>query len=737
MAERPGFGQIRVAGWRRRALVPLLTILGGVPPATAARPPAVEGVRTAEQIRIDARFDEAAWRTALVVDDFVQQLPQEGVPPTEGTVVRLLYDDEALYLGITCFDTHPDAILVTSLRRDDFAQARGEQLAFAIDSTDSGRDGFWFSVNAAGAQTDAQVFDEGRVFDTNWDGIWESAAQVTPEGWTAEVRLPYFNLRFDDAPENVMRINFFRGLRHKNEESYAPFIPRNYKGTMSFSLGRPLILRGIRRGPGLQVKPYGLGQASRHGGEEPERGDTDLTGDAGIDVKWGITTGFTADFTVRPDFAQVEADQQQVNLTRFPLFFPEKREFFLENAGLFDFGAPQKVQAFFSRRIGLDDAGQPVPLAGGARLTGRTGPWSIGALEVLSDASEGEPRTSFAVARVRRDLGARSTVGAILTDREATGEGGGNRVLGGDTLLVFGEDVYVEAYAMGSRTSGSGGDGYAGRVRASTTADLWRWEAEAGLTDEGLTPGIGFVRRNGVQWTEGRLAYRPRPEGLPAVRQFEFGGSAGYQEARTSDASLDGRVLDREGSLFHATEFESGDKLNASFEARFERLTEAFEIREGIVIPPGDYDQDLASVEAATWESRRVSGGVRGGYGAFYDGRLTTFGARLRVRVNAHATIETEWTENWVRLPVGDFDTRLAIARVNYGFTSRLFGSALVQWNDETDDLDLNLRVDFIHHPGADLFLVYNEARNTPRAPGEPATRLREGIAKLTWMFQF
>jgi hypothetical protein len=221
------------------------------------------------------------------------------------------------------------------------------------------------------------------------------------------------------------------------------------------------------------------------------------------------------------------------------------------------------------------------------------------------------------------------------------------------------------------------------------------------------------------------------------VRQFEFGGSASYQEARTADPALDGRVVDRRGTLFQSTEFESGDEVNVSYEARFERLTEPFEIREGIVVPPGDYDQDFALIEATAWESRRVSGGVLGGAGALYDGRLTSVGAELRVRVNEHVTIETEWTENRVRLPFGDFDTTLAIARLNYGLTPRLFGSALVQWNNETDDLDLNLRLDFIHHPGADLFLVYNESRNTPRAPGEPATLLREGIAKLTWMFQF
>ena len=698
-----------------------------------SQPPQVEAVRATGALRIDGVLDDDAWTTALVIDEFVQQLPLENAPPTERTEVRILYDDHAIYLAIRCYDSNPAAIQVGSLLRDDFAQTSGEQIAFAIDSTNSGRDGFWFSSNPGGAQLDAQIVNEGQIFDRDWDGVWESAGRIDAAGWTLEIRLPFFNLRFPKSDATVMRFNFFRSIRHKNEEVYSPFIPRNYQGTFSFSLGRPVLFRDLVRDRRLDLKPYGL-LSARSDFEEDEVG-WKATGELGIDLKWRITPNYTADFTVNPDFAQVEADDARINLTRFPLFFPEKREFFLENAGLFSLGRPQETQAFFSRRIGLDADGQTVPLIGGVRVTGRSGPWSIGALDVVADETAGQPQTNFAVGRVKRDVGARSTVGAIITDRHESG-GGGNRLGGADARFVYGQDLFWETYAMASRDSGEDTQ-WSARSELRKNGDIWRWSAGASLVDELFSPGIGFVRRAGIQRADGTFAYRPRPASIPSVRQFTFEAAAGYVASRPEDSDLDSGILDRTLTVGQRTEFETGDQLGAFYEQRFERLTEEFEIIDGVAIPPGDYDNTAVELNFATWRARRLAGSGFVNHGDFFDGQRTIVGVGLVARFNRHISLESSFNRNRVRMPFGDFDTNLWINRLKFAFTPNLFGSALIQWNDLTDDIDLNLRVDWIHMPGADLFVVYNESYSTDPAPGEPRSNGREAIVKLTWLFQF
>ncbi len=717
----------------------LLGLAGPAAEAAPERPPALHAVRTAQPPRIDGRLDEPAWVAAALIDDFTMQLPKEGIPSSEKTLVRVLYDDENLYVGITCFDSNPAAIRSASLVRDDFAVSFGEQIAFAIDPTDSGRDGFWFSTNPGGAQLDSQVFDEGRVFDPEWDAIWESVGRIDGQGWTTEIRLPFFNLRFVEGSTNTMRINFFRAIRHKNEEDYAPAIPRNYAGSFSFSIGRPVVFTGIRRGLNLAVKPYALASASS---EYLTSGESDVKGSAGIDAKWGVTTDLAADFTLHPDFAQAEADEQQLNFTRFPLFFPEKREFFLENAGLFAFGLPGETAAFFSRRIGLDASGRPVPLRGGVRLTGRSHGWSVGVLDAGTEETAGLPQTNFAVARLRRDVGKRSSIGTILTDREAGGAGGGNRVAGADAHLVFGEDTFLDAFVMGSRTSGDGGDGVAGNLAYSRMGDRWRFGGYTGRVDEGFVPGVGFVQRTGIQYGGGSLAFRPRPASLPRVRQFEFLGDGRYVQARVADETLDGRVLDRTWAVAQNTELESGDRFGVSHRRVFERIAEEFPISpEGVfpvvLIPPGDYEYDRTQVELNTWPARPVSASAFVSFGTFLGGRRTATGGTLTARFTEHLSISSNYTHNQFRVPLGEFDTRLWITRVKVAFTPELFGGVLIQWNDSSDDLDFNLRLDFIHTPGSDLFLVYNESLNTDRDTAEPRSNRREGIVKLTYLFQF
>jgi hypothetical protein len=696
-------------------------------PLKISTPPVLDGV-----------LDDAAWKEAPVIDDFVQQLPEDKVPPTERTEVRVVYDVDNLYLGVRFFDSLPSRIFAWTMQRDSDGIIGDDQFAFAIDSSNNGRDGFWFSTNPAGVRNDAQIFDEGRIFDTQWDAVWDVATRVDDLGWTAEIKIPFYNLRFAPGPENIMGINFFRAIRRKNEEEYAPYIPRNYHGTLSFSIARKMSLQGIHRGTRLQIKPYAL---TRFEESNLAPANEEAHGEVGLDVlKWGVTSNLTMDLTLNTDFAQVEADVQQVNLTRFPLFFPEKRDFFLENAGLFQFGTPMQADVFFSRRIGLSPNGEPIPLLGGVRLTGRTGKTSIGLLDVVQEQDGASPETNFAVARIRHDILARSSVGLIVTDREEEGTGGGNRVAGGDTHLTFHEDYNVDFFYAASRSSQFLSDGTlrdpllrsgsAWRARFGRDGDIWQYGIRYQRIDPGFDPEIGFVPRPDSIWSDAFLAWRPRPVG-GAVRQYTFL----YNPLTITDTT--GLLITRDNLWLAESNFQSGDTLGATYEEPFERLILPFEIFPGVVVPPGDYPMQQASVYANTFQGRRLWSDFTALSGSFYGGRKTTLTEALTAKFSPHFSIETHYEWDKVRLPEGDFDVNLWITRFNVAVSPKLFGSALLQINDVTDDIDLNLRVDWIHHPGSDLFFVYDESRNLRPRIDEPTVNLRDATLKLTYLFHF
>ena len=737
-AERVRAVHLLILGAAGLLAVSTLTAEEALPP----RPPLFVPLKTASPPVLDGVLDDAAWSEAPVIDDFVQQLPLDRVAPTERTEVRITYDDDNLYLGVRFFDSAPGQIQAWTLQRDSNGIIGDDQFAFAIDSSNNGRDGFWFSTNPAGVRNDAQVFDEGRIFDQQWDGVWEVVSRIDEAGWTTEIKLPFFNLRFTPGSENLMGINFFRAVRRKNEESYAPYIPRNYRGTMSFSLSRIMRLQEIHRGTRLQIKPYGL---VRYDSVNVPAEDDDTQGEIGLDVlKYGVTSNLTLDATVHTDFAQVEADVQQVNLTRFDLFFPEKRDFFLENAGLFQFGSPTQADVFFSRRIGLSDEGEPIQLLGGLRLTGRMGKTSLGVLDVVQEADGDLPRTNFAVLRVRRDVLSRSTIGMILTDREAQGEGGGNRVAGVDAHAAFHQDYNADFFYAASRSSqlAAGGvtrdpaqplAGSAWRVRAGRDGDIWQYAVRHQRIDPGFDPEIGFVPRRDAIFSDGFVAWRPRPDGSP-VRQFTFL----YNPLYITDT--DGNLQTRDNLFVMETNFQSGDLLGASYEEPFERITEDFAFYPGVigvVVPAGDYPMQQGSIYLNTFQGRRFWSNLVALAGSFYGGHKTTLTCELTAKFSPHFSVESRYEWDRVRIPGGDFDVNLWVTRFNVAISPKLFGSALVQVDDIYDNIDLNLRVDWIHHPGSDLFFVYNESRNLRLQPGEPSVNARDTTAKLTYLFHF
>ncbi|MFN2431680.1 MAG: DUF5916 domain-containing protein, partial [Gemmatimonadota bacterium] len=687
-------------------------------PAASADPGGSEGVLTAEplagEIRLDGRLDEPAWSAAAAVSDFRQQEPDEGQPATQATEVRILFAPDRLYIGASLRDPDPGRILARVLERDAlvegvFGGVTSDDDAFfvVLDTYDDDRNGFLFGTNANGAEADALLRAEGEL-NESWDGVWDVAAAVGAEGWSAEIEVPFWTLRFD--PESAQRwgVNFQRVLKRRNEIALWRSWTRDNGGLLKVSQAGSLLgLADLDQGRNLQVKPFALAEGRRESLPDGAGGfdaESDGSLDAGLDVKYGMTSNLTLDGTVNTDFAQVEADVRQINLTRFNLFFPEKREFFLEGAGIFTFGVPgfggpPPLLVFFSRRIGLR-SGAEVPILAGAKLTGKEGAASLGFLDVVTGDEDavGAPPENFAVARLTRDVGARSTVGAILTHE--TAEGLRPSWAGGvDTHVQVSPKLAFDGFVSATDAPGAEGGNGAYRAALDFTADAWGWLVEQMAIGPGYEPSMGFVLRDDIQRQFATFRVSPRPA-FAGLRRIDVRANATI----VSSAGWD--VRDRGYRVSVTPQLDSGDLLELAGTHNFVRLADPFELREDVVFPAADYEGDDLDVTLRTSRNRPVSGDLFAGTNDFFSGRLRYYGGRLIGVVNRNLSFEGFWQHNAIDTPDGDLSTDLGTLRVNYAFSTRLFTNALLQYDSETDEVEANVRVNFIHSPGSDLFIV-------------------------------
>src|SRR5688572_11601686 len=492
----------------------------------------IQAIRSASTIVLDGVLDEPAWVEAPIARNFVQNEPREGVPATYDTEVRVLYDDESLYFGVFARDDEPGRILVNDLKKD-FNTAGSDGFRIVLDTFHDQRNGYLFAINPAGARWDAQMVNEGRENNANWDGIWDVATRIVENGWYAEIRIPFRTLRFGAGESVRWGLNFERKLRRLNEDSYWAPLPRIYDIQQVSLAGTLDGLRELRRSKDLRVKPYALTSSNTNAARR-----TDADFDAGLDVKYGLTAGLTWDFTLNTDFSQVEADEQQINLSRFSLFFPEKRDFFLENSGIFQFGggfggfggggggggggtvtrqnASQEMRLFFSRRIGLSDDAAAIPILAGTRVTGRQGRYSLGLLNIQQREQGGVPSTNFSAIRLRRDILANSDVGVVFLDKEQSGSHF-NRVGGIDANFRFGflsvNGYAAKTFSPQSAIPGRGRD-VATRATASYQDRTWTFRGRFDGIGEGFNDEIGFVPRHGVNNSFAFIARAFRPERL-------------------------------------------------------------------------------------------------------------------------------------------------------------------------------------------------------------------------------
>lgn len=669
-------------------------------------------------ITVDGRLDEPAWAGVTPITSFIQAQPNDGEPASEDTEVYLGYDDGALYIGAQMWDSDPSGLITKSLERDSpgILFEEMDALGITLDTFLDRRNSFIFFINPQGGLKDGQAFDNGRTRDYGWDGVVDVRTRVHERGWTVEMRIPWRTLRFDPSVENqTWGLNFLRRIRRKNEASYwAPLDRRNriflvsLAGTMD-GLGK------LPAGRNLTIKPFAL--AGRAGGAGLA---SDLLGnevDAGIDVKYGITPNLTVDLTYRTDFSQVEADREQVNLTRFPLFFPERREFFLENSGTFTFGdvnhgpgSPRSGSSlrdftlFHSREIGLR-RGTPVALLGGARVTGRVGGLEVGLLNVQSEDFAGDPAENFSVLRLRTSVLGNSDVGVMFTNRQATGVAGGayNRTVGFDTNLRLAGNLYVNAYGAASRDGTANGE--AARLAIGWRDDFWNVSSAVRSIGSDFDPGMGFVRRTGIREWYASAGVHPR-----IVGSYLLGVNPYVESTYITD--LQGRLETREGRAALGFSFNDRSALNFSYTDRFERLAEPFRIS-GTDIPAGDYSFGVASARYSSSRGQELSGSVNVSGGGYFSGSRFSVGGSGRWQPSAGFTAEVAASRNNLSVEGNDFSVDVYSARLKYAVSTTLNFGAFVQLNADTHEMITNLRANLIHAPLSDLFLLYTERRDT------------------------
>jgi len=706
----------------------------------------VRFVKLSAPLLLDGRLDESSYRDARPISDFIQLEPRNGQPATEKTDVWLAFDAANVYVSMRVWESRPERMIVNEMRRDSNNIRLGESIWFAFDTFHDRRNAVQFEVNPLGGRTDAQSTNE-RQYNADWNLVWDLAVGTFDGGWTLEAAIPFKSLRYGPGSQQTWGFQARRNSKWKNEISFLTHVPASFglsRGSHSASLYPETV--GLEVPPAsrsIEIKPYAIADLTTDRTVTPSIVD-DPGADVGLDVKIGVTQGLTADLTYNTDFAQVEADEQQVNLTRFSLFFPEKREFFTENQGTFTFGGAGGVSGvangdggetpllFYSRRIGLEN-GREVPILGGARLTGRVGATSIGVIDMQTrdEPAANALGTNFLVLRVKRDILRRSAVGALVTSRSLSRTGiGSNQTVGLDATFGFFRNLSLNTFVAKTMTEGLTGDDVSYRGQLDYAADRYGVQLERLSVGNDFNPEVGFVRRFDIRRNFGLFRFSPRPRSARVVRRYFSAGSLTYTE--NGAGRLETRIIDGE----FAVEFQNSDRLVAGINDDYEFLRQPFVVAPGVAIPVGAYSFLTARGGYTFGQQRVVAGAVLLEHGGYYDGERTTITlSRSRAKLTPRLSIEPSLSLNMVDLPGGSFTAKVIGARTTYTMTPLMFASAFLQYGSANHGLSANLRFRWEYRPGSELFVVYNEELDTqPGLAG--ASRTRSLILKVNRLFR-
>ncbi|MCH8286082.1 carbohydrate binding family 9 domain-containing protein, partial [candidate division KSB1 bacterium] len=680
-------------------------------------------IKISNSPKIDGRLDDPVWSQVEFDDRFTQREPVEGAEPTEKTEIAIIYDEKNLYIGARLFDSEPEKIQATNMKRDG-TFGTDDYFDVVFDTFHDLRNGYSFTTNPLGMRVDFSYSEDGRSRNRDWDGIWEVKTYIDDKGWYLEMAIPWQTLRFREGDDQIWGAHFARRIGRKSEDDLWRFVPLDAGrlGQERFSeMGDIIGLNGLKMGGKYEIKPYLTGGLQKD--EQTNFARKEL-GDVGIDFKVNITSTLTADFSVNTDFAQVEADQEQINLTRFSLFFPEKRDFFLEGAEAFKFGAgkytlgsPQAstIQLFHSRRIGIEN-GNRVPILAGGRLTGKFGKYSVGLISIqtdkvkIDDSLEEIQGTNFSVLRLKRDVFSRSTIGFMFLNKQEN-SGDYNRSIGFDSNFNVTRSLSFNIVGAGTYMPGERNkkNNFAGSAGMDWTSDLWQYSVSYLEIEKAFNPEIGFVRRTDIKRTDAGIIYSPRPEKWASIRKFNFGARGFYQTDGNN------KIINREISGSFSINFESTARFSISIDREFELLDRDFEVRPGLIIGKKGYTNTNMRTSYRFDSNKAVGGSVSINGGDFFTGSTRGGGFSANIKVLNRIIGSVSFNYNRVKLPDGEFHTNRLSSRLSYTFNPDFFIKGFFQWVDDElrlegrDRLSSNVLLRYTYRPGSDFYLAINQ----------------------------
>ena len=713
----------------------------------------VRAIRLDEPLVVDGQLDESVYSDFRPFGDFVQVAPVAGAPSSERTDVWVTFDETHVYVTCRCWDeAPPEDWVINELRRDTPGLRNNDHFGVMFDTFYDRRSGMMFYANALGARADYSVVDEGRS-NTDWNPVWDVAGGRFDGGWVVEMAIPFKTLRYVSGPDQVWGIQLRRSIRHKNEWTYLNPVPAFLAGPQGLnrvsSAGTIVGLDLPPAGNNLELKPYAIGELRTDRTVTPSRSN-ETTGNVGIDLKYGLTANLTADVTFNTDFAQVEVDEQQVNLTRFSLFFPEKRDFFLEGRGVFEFGqggvggfrrgpggsfrrgGGDQPTLFYSRRIGLEE-GEVIPIRAGGRVTGKVGPFSVGAINIQTGAKNalGVSSTNYSIVRLKRDILDRSSIGALFTNRSVSLTGdGANRTYGLDAAFAFFQNLTLGGYWARTESPGLAGKDDSWQSAVAYDGDKYGARASHLEVGEAFNPEVGFLRRSDFAKSSGSLRFSPRPASIEAVRKLTW--------EVLVDHFADGRggLESRQQTGRFQVEMENSDRWSIEHIRDFERLDDPFAISDDVDILPGRYSFNSQRLSYEAGPQRRLSGNVSFQWGDFYDGSLRSLSVNQgRLVVTNHLSLEPGVALNLLELPGEEVTQAVFRLRADYAFTPRMFASALIQYNDSDESVSTNVRFRWEYAPGSEIFVVWTDERDT--GPGGTGLRTRGLALKATRLLRY
>jgi hypothetical protein len=701
----------------------------------------LEGPRMAEALRVDRKpsldgtLNDPLWQSAKAITDFRQREPREGDPATEKTEVRILYTRHAVYFGIHCYDSAPTRIVATELRRD-VSQDLDDHFEILINSNHDRRGGYVFEINPLGTQSDGLVVEEqsgseGTDFDSGWDGVWISEARITQDGWTATIEVPFSTLNFTKSQDVVWGLNFKRFIRRKNEEDLWAAYRRTYGIAKVSEAGELTGITDIGSGRLFVVKPYGLAQYDKQTGQNQE---FPLTG--GLDLKYGIRSNVVLNLTGNTDFSATDVDQEQFNLTPFPIFIPEKRQFFLENAGIFNFDIGDQDQLFFSRQIGIDSVtGNQVPINGGAKLTGTLGRLQFGVMDVDTRSSGPNPYANYAVVRLKESLWGGSYIGVMGIDKQSGDVLDSFNQTGGiDTRLIFFKDWFVDAHMAGTQSPGhTSGNSDVG-ASVSYRSNWVEGKFERRKIGPNFNPEVGFIERTNSNETYGELTFKVRPK-ITGVRELQFEGFILHAP------DIQGVVQTQEWQGTFRADLNNGGYTDDDIADVFtQRITTPLHIYKNVFIPNGLYHFARHQLTYGSGQDRRFTYNLFERFGGYYGGTLNEFRVRANYRPTAKFSISASETWDRFRLPLpnGNFSVVLASLQGNYSFNRFLTFTSLIQVDTSNNQaVSANVRLRYNYRPDSDLYIIYNVGTQFASiAPANPP-QIRETRFAVKWTYAF